>query len=126
MPFSPNRGLCMRREQLFLRDIVEAADAIRDFVSGHTEQTFLQSELLRSAVVQKLTIIGEAAARLPSELKQRHAAIPWADIVGFRNILVHAYFGIQWDIVWRAATEEVPQLREQVSAVLLAEFGEEV
>ena len=104
MPFSPNRGLCMRRERLFLRDIVEAADAIRDFVSGHTEQTFLQSELLRSAAVQKLTII----------------------IVGFRNILAHAYFGIQWDIVWRAATEEVPQLREQVSAVLLAEFGEEV
>lgn len=116
----------MRRERLFLRDVVEAADAIGDFVSGHTEQTFLQSELLRSAVVQKLTIIGEAAARLPSELKQRHSAIPWADIVGFRNILVHAYFGIQWDIVWRAATEEVPQLREQVSAVLLAEFGEEV
>jgi uncharacterized protein with HEPN domain len=126
MPFSPNRELCMRRERLFLRDIVEAADAIRDFVSGHTEQTFLQSELLRSAVVQKLTIIGEAAARLPSELKQRYAAIPWAEIAGFRNILVHAYFGIQWDIVWRAATEEVPQLREQVSAVLLAEFGEEV
>jgi uncharacterized protein with HEPN domain len=116
----------MRREPLLLRDIIEAADAIQGFVAGHTEQTFSQSDVLRSAVVQKLTTIGEAAARLPSDLKQRYAVVPWAEIVAFRNILVHAYFGIQWDIVWRAATEEVPELRKQAASMLLAESGEEV
>ncbi len=80
----------MRRERLYLGDILEAADAIAQFVAGLTERSFLESDLVRSAVVQKLTIIGEAAAKLPVELKQRHAEVPWADVIAFRNILVHA------------------------------------
>lgn len=115
----------MRRERLFLRDILEAADAVREFIAGHSERTFAQNDLVRSAVVQKLTIIGEAAAGLPAEVKQRHPMVPWSEIVAFRNILVHAYFGIQWDLVWRAASEETPALRNQVAAILRAEFGEE-
>ena len=59
-------------------------------------------------------------------MKQRHPIVAWSDIIAFRNILVHAYFGIQWDLVWRAASEEVPALREQVAAILRAEFGEDV
>jgi uncharacterized protein with HEPN domain len=85
----------MRRERLFLRDIVEAADAIQQFVAGQSRQSFTTSDLRRSAVVQKLTVIGEAAARLPDELKRRHTTIPWMKISAFRNILVHAYFGVQ-------------------------------
>jgi uncharacterized protein with HEPN domain len=61
---------------------------------------------------------------LAAEMKHRHLGVPWADIVAFRNILVHAYFGIQWDIVWRAASEEVPVLSRQVAGILQAEFGE--
>jgi uncharacterized protein with HEPN domain len=74
--------------------------------------------LLRSAVVQKLAIIGEAAARVSEDLKARHAEVPWPKIITFRNILVHAYFGIDWDVVWRAARNRCPVLREQVAAIL--------
>ncbi len=113
----------MRRDELYLRDIVEAADHIAQFVAGLELSGFQESELTRSAVVQKLTVIGEAAARLSDDLEARHREIPWPRIVAFRNILVHAYFGIDWPVVWLAATKQVPELRDRVMSILRAEFG---
>jgi uncharacterized protein with HEPN domain len=84
----------MRHESLYLTDIVEAADYIAEFIAGTDFPTFQGSELLRSAVVQKLAVIGESAARVSEELKSRHPEVPWPQIIAFRNILVYAYFGI--------------------------------
>jgi uncharacterized protein with HEPN domain len=111
----------MRHETLYLTDIVEAADHIAEFIAGIDFQTFQKSELLRSAVVQKLAVIGEAAARVSDELQARHLHVPWPQIIAFRNILVHAYFGIDWDVVWRAAKNRCPVLREQVAGILAAQ-----
>ena len=113
----------MRHESLYLNDIVEAADHIAQFIAGVDFHRFQESEMLRSAVVQKLGIIGEAASHISDELTARHAEVPWPQIVAFRNILVHAYFGIDWDVVWRAATNRCPLLREQVAAIFAAECG---
>jgi uncharacterized protein with HEPN domain len=115
----------MRREELYLRDIVEAADHLFRFVSQAGHRGFSESEMVRSSILQKLTVIGEAASRISEELRSRHPAVPWRKIVAFRNVVVHAYFGIDWDIVWHAATSEVPQLREQVEAILGAEFNDD-
>ncbi len=79
----------MRREKLYLADILEAADAIANFIAGRTEQTFIGSDLIRSAVLQKLMVIGEAAARIPDGFKEGHSDIPWADIIGFRTVAAH-------------------------------------
>ena len=111
----------MRRDRLYLDDVVEAAEAISGFLADVTEEEFLASDLLQSAVLQKLTIIGEAAARLSSEFKSSASHIPWSDIAAFRNIAVHAYFSVQWPIVWVAATEEAPLLRTQISTLLSAD-----
>ncbi len=114
----------MRREELYLRDILEAAGYIAQFIGGVDRSSFLESELVRSAVVQKLAVIGEAAARVSEELRLRHPEAPWPKIVAFRNILVHAYFGIDWEEVWRAATKEAPALKEQIESILRVELGE--
>ena len=98
----------MRHESLYLTDIIEAADYIAEFIAGIDFQPFEKSEMLRSAVVQKLAIIGEAAARVSAELRSRNPEPPWPRIIAFRNILVHAYFGIDWDVVWRAARNRCP------------------
>ena len=79
--------------------------------------------MVRSAVIQKLAVIGEAAARVSEELKIRYPDVPWLQIVAFRNILVHAYFGIDWDLVWRAARNRCSGLREQVARIVATEFG---
>jgi uncharacterized protein with HEPN domain len=112
----------MRREELYLQDIVEAVDAIDQFIGDNDYDSFADNDLLRSAVLQKLTIIGEAAARLSDDFQKRHPEIEWADIVGFRNIAVHAYFTVQWSIVWVAATQDAPELRDKVAHILVTEF----
>jgi uncharacterized protein with HEPN domain len=112
----------MRPERLYLIDIIEAADFIHGFLKDIDETTFLKSELIRSAVLQKLTVIGEAASHLPSSFCDRYPEIPWRDIGDFRNIAVHAYFAIEWPIVWVAATKEAPLLRSQIAGILNLEF----
>ncbi|HYW41422.1 MAG TPA: DUF86 domain-containing protein [Bryobacteraceae bacterium] len=114
----------MRRDQQRLNDILEALDWIANAVSGRTETGFLADETTCYAVAQKLTIIGEAVARLGPELRARHNAVPWPDIVGLRNILVHEYFGIYWPLVWQTAVDHAPVLRGQVAEILSAEFTE--
>lgn len=112
----------MRPERLYLADIVEAADAIGRFLEGISREAFMQDELRQSAVLQKLIVIGEAAARLPRAFTEQHPEIPWPDIVAFRNIAVHEYFAVDWRIVWVTATQDVPLLRQQIAA-LLEELG---
>lgn len=112
----------MRREELYLHNIVEAADSIADFTQGIDWPAFQRSEIHRSAIVYKLAIIGEAAAHICSELTARHPHVPWRQIVAFRNLRVH-YFGIDWNEVWLAARTRVPELRDQVAAILTVEFG---
>ena len=101
----------MRHELLYLSDIVEATDHIAAFIAGADFEAFEASELLRSAVVQKLAVIGEAAGRVSDEVKTNYPEIPWPQIVAFRNILIHTYFGLEWDVVWRAAIHRCPILR---------------
>jgi len=112
----------MRREELYLTDIIEAADTIERFFKDVDKNTFLKDELLQSAVLQKLTIIGEAVARLPKEFRERYPEIEWEDIIGFRNIAVHAYFAVEWSIVWVAATQEAPELKRKIAKILAKEY----
>ena len=113
----------MRRDQQRLTDILEAMDWIAKAIAGRTEAEFLADDTLCYAVAQKLTIIGEAVARLSPEITSRHNSVPWPDIVGLRNILVHEYFGIYWPLVWQTAADHAPALRVQVAEILLIEFA---
>ena len=115
----------MRHEKLYLTDIVEAARAIEKFITGGDFEEFERNEMMNSAVLQKLSVIGEAASKLPKEFTQRFPEIPWIDIIGFRNIAVHEYFAVRWDIVWVAASEEAPTLRNQIEKILRDEFNDE-
>jgi len=111
----------MRRDQQRLSDILQALDWIAKATSGRTESEFLVDETLCYAVAQKLTIVGEAVARLTPEITARHNRVPWRDIVGLRNILVHEYFGVHWPLVWQTVLDHAPVLRLQIAEVLAAE-----
>lgn len=107
----------MRSDELYLSDIVQAADSIAQFVAGMDEEHFVGDDLVRSAVLHKLAVIGEAAARISSEKRQSYPEIPWADIVGFRNIAVHAYFSVNWQLVWNTAVSDTPALKHDIEAI---------
>ena len=108
----------------FSRTFISAAEAVAQFVEGHNLESFEVNRLLQSAVVHQLAIVGEAVSRVSPELRERYPNIPWSDIKGFRNIVVHNYFGIDWSEVWRAATRDLPVLRDQVAEILRTELPE--
>jgi len=112
----------MRPEKLYFLDIVEAAEAIGRFCEHVDEDQFLKDELRQSAVLQKLIVIGEAASHLASDVRERHKEIEWEDIVGFRNIAVHEYFAILWEIVWNTAVQDVPELYKKILVILADEY----
>src|ERR1017187_6189302 len=114
----------MPRDRQRLDHILDALDSLERILQGKDQAEFLSDEIVRYAVVQRLTVVGEAAAGVSNELRQPHPAIPWTDIVAFRNVAVHEYFGIHWPIVWVTATEQAPRLREQIKLVVYAGFPE--
>lgn len=111
----------MRPERLYLLDIVEAADHVVIHIAGRGREAFMGDVTARAAVLHELTVIGEAAARLPEVFRARHVSVPWAKIVAFRNFVVHEYFGLDWAIVWQTATDSVPELRRQVAEIVASD-----
>ena len=114
----------MRPDRLFLLDIVEAAEKVVHHIGGKSEAVLVADPTARAAVLHELTVIGEAAARISSELKSRHTEIPWPEIIAFRNVVIHEYFGLSWPIIWVTATEDVPGLCAKITTILETEFDE--
>ena len=100
----------MRRDEGYLLDMLIAARDARLFVSGLTRRQFDASRLHQNAVVKALEIIGEAAGRISEEARKAHPEIPWGEIIGMRNRLVHGYFEVDWEKVWDTVRHDLPPL----------------
>jgi hypothetical protein len=114
----------MRHEPSFLKDILSACRKIEAIVAATSEDLFLRDEVLPAAILHHLTVIGEAINRLSVELRERHPEVPWRQIIAVRHRIVHAYFDLDWQILWDTATDDVPNLRRQVLNILTTEFSE--
>jgi uncharacterized protein with HEPN domain len=102
--------LCVSRDtQLYIADVVAAGEAILRYTDGVTFEAFAANDEKRAAVERQLFIIGEAAARLPDEWKQRRPEVPWRKIVGLRNVLAHGYWVIDAEELWDVARNKVPE-----------------
>ena len=107
----------MRDDRERLRDIREAIERIEKYVARGRE-AFEEDELVQNWIVHHLQVLGEAVRHLSAPLKERHPEIPWARIVGMRNILVHDYFAIDQDAVWNAVERDLPELTRHIEALL--------
>lgn len=107
----------MRREKERLLDILEAIERIEKYAE-EGKDAFEADELIQTWIVHHITIIGEACRSLPNEFQARYANIPWADIIGMRNILIHHYFGIDADAVWAVVEHDIPELKLNIEAII--------
>lgn len=109
------------REWLFrLRDIVEAVEKVQRYTAGMKFADFADDERTVDAVLRNFTVVGEAAAHLPEAVKQEHPGLPWAEMKGMRNILVHEYFGVSLEIVWETVQRDLPPLIPRLKQILEA------
>ena len=97
--------------------MLEAMGRIDRYV-GRGEEAFRLDELVQNWMVRHLQIIGEAARALSPAVRDRYREVPWADIIGMRHVIVHEYFGIDLDIVWRVVSADLPALRRKIEAIL--------
>lgn len=107
-----------RDVRVYLLDILERCERIERHVGGLDEADWPKDERTQDAVLRNLEVIGEAVKRLPPDLRQRTPEVPWQDIAGLRDVLIHEYEGVDFAIVWDIPVNEVPALHGAVSELL--------
>jgi uncharacterized protein with HEPN domain len=108
----------MRDHTLYLRDILAAIESIRAFVQGMDLALFRADDKTVSAVIRKFEVIGEAVKHLPETLRQEYPNIPWKEMAGMRDRLIHFYFGVDEQLVWRTIQERLPELQDAIQRIL--------
>jgi uncharacterized protein with HEPN domain len=104
-------------DKIRLQHILEAIGEVETYVNGVAYQQFIDNSEKRFATIKQIEIIGEACNALTSELKAENPLIPWKPIIGFRNISIHEYFGVNLQLVWEIATVDLPELKQKMQAI---------
>lgn len=101
-------------DSVFLHHILDAIEKIEEYLRGISEEEFHMNSLLQDGVVHEVQIIGEAVRRLSPLIKGKYKMLPWQDIAGMRSKLVHDYFGVDLNAVYKTAREDIPPLKTQI------------
>lgn len=109
----------MQRDyRTYFEDILEAIDKIERYTDKLSFGEFQDSELVIDGVVRNLEIIGEAVKRIPTEIRIKHQEIEWNKIAGLRDILIHAYFSVDVEILWDIVINKLPDLKSKASQIM--------
>lgn len=107
-----------RDESVYLRHILDAISKINSYLQNVTEEKFMQQSLVQDGVIRQLEIIGEAVKRMSINLRSQQSHIPWQDIAGMRDKLIHDYFGVDIEKVWLTVEEDIPPLEDAIKEML--------
>jgi len=106
---------------VFLEHILRSIGNIEEDTKQFSKEKFLGARTIQDAVIRNIEIIGEATKNLPFELRNKYSQISWIDIVGMRDKLIHGYFGIDLNIVWKTIKEDLPKLKKLILEILKTE-----
>jgi uncharacterized protein with HEPN domain len=104
--------------KLLIIDIINAINSIQEYTQGMTEESFRLDNKTKDAVLRNISIIGEAAKQMPVELKTNNPQVEWQKIIRSRNIVIHEYGGVDFEIVWKIITLHLPDLKDSLARIL--------
>jgi len=107
-----------RKMILYLNDIKESTEAILSYVEYYDIKQFISDRKTYSAVIREFEIIGEAAKHLSEELLSNYQEVEWRDLTDFRNLLIHEYFGVDFEIVWNVIQQDLPVLENVINKMI--------
>ena len=110
--------------RIYLEDVLECIKNIEDYVKDYSYLEFSKNKMMRDAVIRNLEIIGEAVKNVPVEVRNKFPEIDWKKIAGLRDILIHAYSGINEQILWDIVENKIPTLKKQVKVILKGKWFE--
>lgn len=105
-------------DRAFLLHIRDALREVREFVAGEDHDSFLSNRMAQNAVMRSFEVAGEATRRVSPEFREAHPEIPWQLMGDFRNRLIHGYFALDLEIVWKTATEDAPMLLSRIEGLV--------
>ena len=100
--------------KIFLEHILESIKLIEEYVRDKKKSDFLKSKQLQDSVIRRIEIIREAVKNIPYDYKEKYTQIPWKQIIGMRDILIHQYFGIDLDLTWEVVKSDLPELKKNI------------
>ncbi|HIE36290.1 MAG TPA: DUF86 domain-containing protein [Candidatus Omnitrophica bacterium] len=107
-----------RSLDISLKDILKSVQKIKRYTKDKSYREFIHDEILIDAVVRNLEVIGEAARHIPQNFRKKYSQVEWKKLVGLRDILIHEYFGIDYEVLWDIVKNKVPQLSKSIKVIL--------
>jgi len=102
---------------IFLEHILESILLIEEYIKDKNESEFIKSKQLQDSVIKRIEIIGEAIKNIPNDFKENYNKIPWKQIIGMRDILIHQYFGVDLNLTWEVIEKDLPELKKQIKII---------
>ncbi len=107
-----------RSQVLYLSEMLAAMEKVERYIAGVSYEEFVRQEQLVDAVERNIEKIGEAAAAVPDDIRNRHPEVPWKTIVGLRNKVIHHYFAVDHEVIYQIATKNIPETKDMIAGIL--------